>query len=99
MVVLYEKAMAEVIKIPMAEGDIIALHEKTLKALLAGMPDRLKVLSDTLMLPCARQRHHRCLFNPRAVTDPLHRCLFLLSRMRLDPAETQCGASDDLRRA
>jgi len=41
VVVLYEKEMST-IKIPWVERDILALHEKTLKGLVGGLPDRLR---------------------------------------------------------
>jgi hypothetical protein len=40
VVVLYDQAMS-VIRVPTAEGDIIARHDKTLHGLLAGLPERL----------------------------------------------------------
>jgi len=41
VVVKYEKAMS-IIAIPWAEGDIMALHDKTLNVLLGGLPGRLR---------------------------------------------------------
>ena len=88
VVVRYESAMS-VIRVPMAQGDIIALHEKTINGLLAGLPERLQVAPlPPLNLPAPLNRHSSaCVLgsssagSPAPAPCPRTRCLH--PRLRL----------------